>query len=75
MPMIMAIEHSGIAITVDAIKMKLLDMEGDSTNAGKEGSAFYLKKSCRQFGGVGSNGEKNLFEVTRVCDQLMTRKK
>lgn len=35
-PMIMAIEHSGIEVTVDCIKMKLLDMEP----VGKAGNAF-----------------------------------
>lgn len=29
MPMTMAIEHSGIAITTDSLKTKLLDMESD----------------------------------------------
>lgn len=42
-PMIMAIEHSGISITTDAIKVKLLDMEGDFSVAGKTGSAFVNK--------------------------------
>lgn len=60
MPMIMAIEHSGIAITTDAIKSKLLDMESDV----KVGvGAFYVKKKttgktekkiqcygCKEFG-------------------------
>lgn len=36
-PMIMAIEHSGINIETDKIKIKLLDMEGDVS---KTGSAF-----------------------------------
>lgn len=36
-PMIMAIEHSGIAITADCIKTKLMDMESE---IGKTGSAF-----------------------------------
>lgn len=39
-PMIMAIEHSGIEITTDSIKTKLLDMVDD-----KEGSAFIGKAS------------------------------
>lgn len=41
MPMIMAIEHSGIAITSDSIKTKLLDMEGDEVDSA--GNAFYFK--------------------------------
>lgn len=39
-PMIMAIEHSGIPITTDSIKSKLLDMEDE---VGKAGSAFGVK--------------------------------
>ncbi|KAG5879896.1 hypothetical protein JTB14_010414 [Gonioctena quinquepunctata] len=48
-PMIMAIEHSGIAITTDSIKTKLLDMESD---VGHTGSAFATK------GFYSSNGSK-----------------
>lgn len=33
-PMIMAIEHSGIQITTDAIKTKLLDMDSDANETG-----------------------------------------
>lgn len=40
MPVIMAIEHSGINITRDSIKTKLLDIQGNANNAG---SAFYSK--------------------------------
>lgn len=39
-PMIMVIEHSGIVITADSIKAKLLDMESD---VGKVGTAFVSK--------------------------------
>ena len=39
-PMIMAIKHSGIKITTDSIKTKLLDMDGD---IGNTGSAFISK--------------------------------
>lgn len=41
-PMIMAIEHSGIVISTDSIKTKLLDME---TNVGNNGSAFAASKA------------------------------
>ncbi|KAG5875645.1 hypothetical protein JTB14_003489 [Gonioctena quinquepunctata] len=41
-PMIMALEHSGIEVTSDKIKSKLLDMETDG-NSGKAGSAFANK--------------------------------
>lgn len=45
-PMIMAIEHSGIQITTDAIKSKLIDMEVSSsyTNLDNSGAAFAAKK-------------------------------
>lgn len=39
-PMIMAIEHSGIAITADAIKTKLMDLEEDSGDTGDASGAF-----------------------------------
>lgn len=44
-PMIMAIEHSGIVISTDAIKSKLLDMEPDVGNAG---NAFVSKVSSKK---------------------------
>lgn len=40
-PMIMAIEHSGISITADVIKSKLLDME--VTSDFKDGAAFVAR--------------------------------
>lgn len=42
-PMIMAIEHSGIQITADVIKSKLLDMEAGNT--GNEDGAFAVSKN------------------------------
>ncbi|KAG5870789.1 hypothetical protein JTB14_009947 [Gonioctena quinquepunctata] len=39
-PMIMAIEHSGMQVSTDSIKEKLLDMSGD---VGNTGSAFVCK--------------------------------
>lgn len=42
-PMIMAIEHSGISITADAIKTKLMDLEEDSGDA-SGAFASYRKK-------------------------------
>lgn len=52
-PMIMAIEHSGISITADAIKTKLLDMEesgsGD-TNRNSAFSSFHKKKTGNTYG-------------------------
>lgn len=38
-PMIMAIEHSGIAVTTDSIKTKLLDMQFDSGSASAFGAS------------------------------------
>lgn len=44
-PMIMAIEHSGIKVTADAIKSKLLDMESTHDGSGNEvESAFATSK-------------------------------
>ncbi|GBP51181.1 Retrovirus-related Pol polyprotein from transposon TNT 1-94 [Eumeta japonica] len=55
-PMIMAIEHSGIAITADVIKTKLIDLSGDSSEAG---NAFFSRgQHYRQHRNVG-NKEKN----------------
>lgn len=63
-PMIMAIEHSGIAITADAIKTKLLDME---VEVDKVGSAFagnkFVRKKRKKFGNnvkVGNTGNVDL---------------
>lgn len=71
MPMIMAIEHSGISISTDAIKAKLLDMAGTNVcgeNRG-EGAAFgsyqkyqhKKKKSMVDFkdGGCSTNKTKS----------------
>ena len=58
MPMIMAIEHSGINITADAIKSKLLDFQDETV--GNASSAFYSRN--RSTGGahssVGSGSER-----------------
>lgn len=51
-PMIMAIEHSGISITTDAIKTKLLDMESET---GKTGSALVVK----HFSKIGNNAKNH----------------
>ena len=54
-PMIMAIEHSGIAITSDVVKTKLIDLAGNDSEAG---SAFLSRgQHSRRFSHVGnSNG-------------------
>lgn len=46
-PMIMAVEHSGIKITTDAIKSKLLDMHADGGSQG-HGEAFSAKSNARK---------------------------
>ncbi|KAK5649657.1 hypothetical protein RI129_000686 [Pyrocoelia pectoralis] len=46
-PMIMAIEHSGIDITTDTIKTKLLDMREEDSSHGKAGNAFVAKPNLK----------------------------
>lgn len=57
MPMIMAIEHSGINITADSIKTKLLDMEsvGDDASVTERNSALAVKSWQKKKTGKGSN--------------------
>lgn len=60
MPMIMAIEHSGMQITADSIKTKLLDMEnGGSVEAnGNDNSAFIARSwQKKKHSKVGSNSK------------------
>lgn len=47
-PMIMAIEHSGIKITTDAIKSKLIDMEVSKNDMDTSGAAFAANNSKQQ---------------------------
>lgn len=47
-PMIMAIEHSGIQVTADAIKSKLLDMENGNSGGNTEDSAFAVSRNWQQ---------------------------
>ena len=55
MPMIMAIEHSGIQITADTIKTKLLDMESVDANKSECNSALVAKPwQKKKNGAVGS---------------------
>lgn len=81
MPMIMAIEHSGIMITTDSIKTKLLDMDADCT--GKAGSALYTRSSSNNRRSAGnsasgkfdrSHGDKSDKQKKEVrcfrCNQL-----
>ena len=70
-PMIMAIEHSGIAITADSIKTKLLELE---TDVGKAGSAFVSKAvsySKKHTGSAQSDTKKEI--LCYKCKQLGTR--
>ncbi|KAJ8711665.1 hypothetical protein PYW08_006955 [Mythimna loreyi] len=56
-PMIMAIEHSGIAITADVVKTKLIDLSDDGSEAG---NAFFNRgQHCHQNRNVGNVSEKN----------------
>lgn len=69
-PMIMAIEHSGITITTDVIKTKLLDM-GDEVS--KTGSAFAGKwngKKYISFGKIDKNSSKKKEIRCYNCNQL-----
>ncbi|GBP42186.1 Retrovirus-related Pol polyprotein from transposon TNT 1-94 [Eumeta japonica] len=55
-PMIMAIEHSGIAITTDAIKSKLMDL--DENNGGDANGAFASFRK-NKVGSTGHGGNKD----------------
>lgn len=46
-PMIMAIEHSGMIITTDAIKSKLIDMEVSNNNMDSSGAAFAANRKSK----------------------------
>lgn len=56
-PMIMAIEHSGIPITADTIKTKLLDMGAAEVSEAEYNSAFVVKTHKKT--GKGSNTSKS----------------
>lgn len=56
-PMIMAIEHSGIAITADVVKTKLIDLAGNDSEAG---SAFLSRgQHSRSFSHVGKKNDRS----------------
>lgn len=56
-PMIMAIEHSGIAISADAIKTKLMDLEEE--NGGDSSGAFAsFRNNNRRVGNTGGTRDK-----------------
>ena len=60
-PMIMAIEHSGMAITTDAIKSKLIDMEVSNSDVDSSSAAFAAhsnKKHKFKNGGTSSSNSK-----------------
>ncbi|GBP25140.1 hypothetical protein EVAR_19622_1 [Eumeta japonica] len=63
-PMIMAIEHSGININADAIKTKLLDMSTDFE--GKSESAFVVKNFHRR--NVGNTGDGRINKTQTQSD-------
>lgn len=57
-PMIMAIEHSGMSISADAIKTKLLDMSSDfDVNSD---NAFFVKNSQKRNGGSSKSFSRNV---------------
>lgn len=71
-PMIMAVEHSGIELTADAIKSKLLDMEdGNGKDVASTSSAFATKgwqPKKNQLSNVKSNVKPNV--RCHKCKQL-----
>ncbi|KAG5863770.1 hypothetical protein JTB14_015182 [Gonioctena quinquepunctata] len=64
-PMIMAIEHSEIAITTDSIKTKLLDMESDVGHTGRAFATkgFYSSNGSKQKDGSIGKVKKDLKDV------------
>ncbi|CAH2104034.1 unnamed protein product [Euphydryas editha] len=72
-PMIMAIEHSGIKISSDAIKTKLLDMSSDFIEVNSEG-AFITKPKRGKMHSKTSNNETQL-SVSNVNDTFKNKKK
>lgn len=48
-PMIMAVEHSGISITTDSIKTKLLDMQADGSSSSASAFAANYNQRNKQF--------------------------
>ncbi|GBP47093.1 hypothetical protein EVAR_96048_1 [Eumeta japonica] len=79
-PMNMAIEHSGIAITVDVIKTKLIDLSDDSSEAGnaffsrEEQNQQYVIKATNAFSAVFLSGNycKNDFYLDSGASVHMT---
>lgn len=64
-PMIMAIEHSGMIVSTDVIKSKLLDMSADVGSIGNE-SAFLSKSWQQRKSQVGSNAEVSNSKMTKL---------
>lgn len=65
-PMIMAIEHSGIAVTADEIKTKLLDMETESKTSSASG-AFASKATRKPKEGRGTGDIKTKVRNDVTC--------
>lgn len=79
-PMIMAIEHSGISITADVIKSKLLDMEvtSDNDSAGTE-AAFAARNKfkfdnskSKKYGGPSMSNRKTVTAMTDSSTKIIT---
>lgn len=70
--MIMAIEHSGMAVSTDVIKSKLLDMSAEVGSTGNE-SAFLSKSWQHRKRQVGSNGETSKSKTSSLKTVKMIR--
>lgn len=77
-PMIMAIEHSGISITADVIKSKLLDMEVTSDND-SSGAAFAARNKFysgntkpKKYGGPSTSNKKTVTAMTDSSTKTIT---
>lgn len=70
-PMIMAIEHSGIRITTDAIKSKLIDMEVPNTDMDTSGAAFAANRTFR-LKSKSKNGGMSTSKVTMTGEKTVT---
>lgn len=63
-PMIMAIEHSGMQITTDAIKSKLIDMEVSKNDMDSSGAAFAANNKKHKFKNGGNGATSSSRKVT-----------
>lgn len=66
MPMIMAIEHSGIQITADSIKTKLLDMESVDASEMESSSALVARSWQKKRIGKGGSTSKHGGQASNI---------